>query len=277
MGRAWVLGMVAVGLVGFLASPAPAQEVLYGRFGSFVFTPVGGGLVDLGLDVTLELSPDDFLDQLRLGGWDMVVVRSTGQFPPVFADEILGLLEAHVAAGGALHFEMADLQNAPRPLLDLLGLEGAVDLELPLSDIIVPTPPHPIWDTDIGGRFPPADERFGSDYGDHLILGPSAFSVSSFGIDGPPAMAVARGGRVVVNGQEWDNWWPGARSVARRQLAWIISCKADLDGDGDLTVFDFIEFQNLFDAGDARADVFYDGRLDVFDFLAFFNQFEAGC
>ncbi|MEQ8318315.1 MAG: GC-type dockerin domain-anchored protein [Phycisphaerales bacterium] len=55
------------------------------------------------------------------------------------------------------------------------------------------------------------------------------------------------------------------------------ACPADLDGDGELTIFDFLEFQNLFDAGDARADLDGDGSLTIFDFLAFQNLFDAGC
>ncbi|MEO1007179.1 MAG: GC-type dockerin domain-anchored protein [Planctomycetota bacterium] len=54
-------------------------------------------------------------------------------------------------------------------------------------------------------------------------------------------------------------------------------CPADLDGDGELTVFDFLEFQNLFGAGDPRADFDGSGDLDIFDFLAFQNAFNDGC
>jgi len=54
-------------------------------------------------------------------------------------------------------------------------------------------------------------------------------------------------------------------------------CRPDLDGDGELTLFDFLTFQNLFDAGDARADFDGDGELTLFDFLAFQNDFDAGC
>ncbi|MEQ9096689.1 MAG: GC-type dockerin domain-anchored protein [Phycisphaerales bacterium] len=55
------------------------------------------------------------------------------------------------------------------------------------------------------------------------------------------------------------------------------ACKVDLDGDGSLTVFDFLAFQNLFDAGDPAADFDLDGSLTVFDFLAFQNLFDVGC
>ena len=54
-------------------------------------------------------------------------------------------------------------------------------------------------------------------------------------------------------------------------------CRADLDGDGLLTIFDFLEFQNLFAAGDLAADFDGDGSLTIFDFLAFQNEFAAGC
>ena len=55
------------------------------------------------------------------------------------------------------------------------------------------------------------------------------------------------------------------------------TCEADLDGDGELTLFDFLDFQNLFDAGDPAADFDGDGELTIFDFLAFQNAFDAGC
>lgn len=54
-------------------------------------------------------------------------------------------------------------------------------------------------------------------------------------------------------------------------------CRVDLDGDGELTFFDFLAFQNLFAAGDPTADFDGDGELTFFDFLAFQNEFAAGC
>ncbi len=55
------------------------------------------------------------------------------------------------------------------------------------------------------------------------------------------------------------------------------ACRADFDGDGELTIFDFLAFQNAFDAGDLSADFDGDGELTIFDFLAFQNEFDAGC
>jgi glycosylphosphatidylinositol phospholipase D len=54
-------------------------------------------------------------------------------------------------------------------------------------------------------------------------------------------------------------------------------CEADITGDGELDIFDFLAFQNLFDDGDARADFDGDGNLTIFDFLAFQSEFELGC
>ncbi|MFG0285844.1 MAG: GC-type dockerin domain-anchored protein [Phycisphaerales bacterium JB039] len=55
------------------------------------------------------------------------------------------------------------------------------------------------------------------------------------------------------------------------------ACYADCDGDGELTFFDFLCFQNLFAAGDPGADCDADGSLTFFDFLCFQNEFAAGC
>lgn len=54
-------------------------------------------------------------------------------------------------------------------------------------------------------------------------------------------------------------------------------CRADIDGSGALDVFDFLEFQALFAAGDPGADFSGDGELDFFDFLKFQSEYTAGC
>jgi len=56
-----------------------------------------------------------------------------------------------------------------------------------------------------------------------------------------------------------------------------ITCRPDLDGDGELTIFDFLAFQNAFDDMDPVADFDDDGEFTIFDFLAFQNAFDAGC
>ncbi len=54
-------------------------------------------------------------------------------------------------------------------------------------------------------------------------------------------------------------------------------CYADFDGDGVLTIFDFLAFQNAFQDADPIADCDGSGALDIFDFLCFQNGFDAGC
>ncbi len=57
----------------------------------------------------------------------------------------------------------------------------------------------------------------------------------------------------------------------------LAPCIADFDGNGTLDLFDFLAFQNAFDAGELEADLDGDGVLTLFDFLAFQNEFDAGC
>lgn len=58
------------------------------------------------------------------------------------------------------------------------------------------------------------------------------------------------------------------------------SCEVDLDGDGELTLFDFLAFQTLFAAGDERADLDRStgaGVFDALDFAAFADHCQDGC
>ncbi len=54
-------------------------------------------------------------------------------------------------------------------------------------------------------------------------------------------------------------------------------CPADMDCDGTLNLFDFLEFSNRFGSGDLRADLDGDGELTILDFLEYQNAFAAGC
>ncbi|UYV13340.1 MAG: hypothetical protein NCW75_03420 [Phycisphaera sp.] len=275
MGRAWVFGMVAVAVLAW-APLASAERILFGRFGDLEFPYFTGAIIDLGLqdETTVTVRQDDFLDELQSGSFELVIVRSLDLFQPALEDAILTELESHVVRGGKLHFQMAELDQASDRYLDLLGLEAVVELELPLPNLRAPQPTHP--SVAGAGFIDAASEWLIPDYGDILVPGISSFVTRTFEDGGPAAAMISGDGRVLVNGQQWDNWGATSGTIAR-EFTWLLSCAADLDGDGDLTVFDFLEFQTLFDAGDVRADVFYDGRLDIFDFLAFFNQFQTGC
>lgn len=82
---------------------------------------------------------------------------------------------------------------------------------------------------------------------------------------------------------EGETYYPGYLSATDLRpldaLGWTITlgCPADCDGSGSLDFFDFLCFQDAFDAGDPSADLDGDGEFTVFDFLAFQNAFDAGC
>lgn len=62
--------------------------------------------------------------------------------------------------------------------------------------------------------------------------------------------------------------------LVRHQDLAVFGPRADLDGDGELTLLDYLVFLNYFDAGDPRADFDLDERFTVFDLLEFQNAFE---
>jgi hypothetical protein len=87
------------------------------------------------------------------------------------------------------------------------------------------------------------------------------------------AVAAVPGGAIFVAGA----FLYAGEAVSSIIAEWRASCRADLDGDGELTIFDFLAFQNAFDAMDPVADFDGDGAFTIFDFLAFQNAFDAGC
>jgi len=60
-------------------------------------------------------------------------------------------------------------------------------------------------------------------------------------------------------------------------LTHTVFCPADLNGDGMVDFSDYLEFLNLYDAGDPRADFNGDGMVDFSDYLEFLNLYDAGC
>ncbi len=103
--------------------------------------------------------------------------------------------------------------------------------------------------------------------------------VSGGAVPGIAAMAAydefGMGTSLVVTGGFSFAGFEDARNIA----LWTCGggCRVDIDGDGSLTIFDFLGFQNLFDAGDLAADFDGDGELTIFDFLVFQNEYDAGC
>ncbi|OAB62529.1 hypothetical protein AY599_17115 [Leptolyngbya valderiana BDU 20041] len=81
-----------------------------------------------------------------------------------------------------------------------------------------------------------------------------------------PALLLGGGFRSFSGGPSYlVRWQPGER------------CDLDLTGDCVADIYDYVELQNLFAAGDPAADIDGDGALTIFDFLAYQTAFEAGC
>ncbi len=97
-----------------------------------------------------------------------------------------------------------------------------------------------------------------------------------------PVKILANDGRTIATFlmDVWDGSTEAERvweNMMNLVLSGAPSCRADMDMDGSLTIFDFLAFQNAFDAGDPIADFDGDGSLTLFDFLAFQNEFDLGC
>lgn len=65
--------------------------------------------------------------------------------------------------------------------------------------------------------------------------------------------------------------------IQATNLAVLMPCVADANGDGQLNVADFSAFMGAFARGDRRADANGDGALNVQDFMAFMGAFARGC
>ncbi|MEO1009555.1 MAG: serine hydrolase domain-containing protein [Planctomycetota bacterium] len=117
--------------------------------------------------------------------------------------------------------------------------------------------------------------------------GPSWFTAHSGSLPGTDTVAWQRGNGVsiVVLFNHRDQTFRSAWSVdvaeeidqrvLRGEIAWP-PCAPDLDRDGELTLFDFLAFSNLFDDGSMEVDYDGDGALTLFDFLEFQNLFQDG-
>jgi probable HAF family extracellular repeat protein len=89
------------------------------------------------------------------------------------------------------------------------------------------------------------------------------------------AVSITEDGRILAQGMVDDT--PGFMKKAIVVLTPEGGCPADINGDGELNILDFVEFQNLFVAGDPAADCDASGELNILDFVCFQGLFQAGC
>src|SRR6056297_3626256 len=114
--------IASLGACLLLSSVALGQDVLFYNSGGFHTFPLGAALRDLELDYVGTSSTGELLDELRTRTWDLVIIRRYFVFDAATRLDVLAELEAHVARGGRLHVQMADLEHAPDGWYDLLGL-----------------------------------------------------------------------------------------------------------------------------------------------------------
>jgi hypothetical protein len=103
------------------------------------------------------------------------------------------------------------------------------------------------------------------------------------------AVAINSAGDIIAKGSDQDfGFWfqisvddilagPHDRLVIAWNNEGGFECYPDLDDDGELSLFDFLAYVNLFNEGDEGADCDADGDLTLFDFLCYTNAFNAGC
>ncbi|MEO1007786.1 MAG: GC-type dockerin domain-anchored protein [Planctomycetota bacterium] len=68
-----------------------------------------------------------------------------------------------------------------------------------------------------------------------------------------------------------------AQATAGINVLYSQACRADINADGALDLFDFLDYQRLFFDGDPLADFTGDGLFTLFDFLEFIDLFDDGC
>lgn len=258
-----------------MRASAQDRDVLYWAEPSALTDPISAALGDFDVEGYRALTFLEFTQQFDDGPWRLIAIRRTGLLDVPTQLAVIDRLQDHLDRGGTVMVHLAGLEDMPL-MQDFLGVADAQDVVEPLPRIH--TARLPLHPTAGFGFIRALDEPFGIEFGASLTPGPGSRPL--FVYEGETIASVLnRGGRVIVNGYEPDGWAGGdAQPVARTQIEWLLGCPADLNGDGRLDLFDFLEFQTLFDAGDPKADWFdYDGELTAFDFLAFFNAFEAGC
>jgi hypothetical protein len=94
----------------------------------------------------------------------------------------------------------------------------------------------------------------------------------------PTALRFFSGGTTAGNTVGWDNLAVDTAPItAPGPNTCAAACYPDCDGDGVLTIDDFICFQTFFALGDPYADCDGDGVLSIDDFICFQTFFAIGC
>ena len=77
---------------------------------------------------------------------------------------------------------------------------------------------------------------------------------------------------------DWvSGFFGGSGYISGVQIVLAGECPADVNGDGELNILDFVAYQDLFVSGDPAADCDGNGALNILDFVCYQGLFQAGC
>jgi hypothetical protein len=266
--------MAMAGAAG-LSCAAAGQDVVVFERGTETRQVEAACFALFGHDCPRVFSARDLADRLD-AGVTVALIEIYFDLPQADKDLLLPALERHIDRGGRLILAYTELDQWPE-LQELVGVRAIGDVTVITGrHICTVEPQHPTWVT--LGPCMRGGEDYWLDNGDLLEVDDGYVLADWKEPVVRAAMALTRNGRVFVDAFDFDAFdgWAIDERIAA-QIEWLLGCPADLDGDGELTFFDFLAFQNLFVAGDLRADFAFDGQLDFFDFLEFQEQFTIGC
>lgn len=217
--------------------------------------------IGAGGSLTLRLGTPAFDAAFNPYGVDLILFHNGGYIDAAFPEGVVGGTffdggSIEVSQDGVEFFAVGAGAESDYPTL------GYLDLATPFTEVRgdVPSdfrlPVNPAFDADGAGW----DELLAAYNGSGGGVGIDIGSVGLFEVN---FVRITAG-----DGQSPDI---DAVTVARSL------CEADVDGNGEVDVFDFLAFQNLFSTGDGRADLDENGQLDIFDYLTFTNLFLDGC
>jgi hypothetical protein len=288
--------LAAAGLAtSLVAAPASAQQLTVGGFdlargGDFSLSD-GVSTRDMRDRIAAafpgsQITGSPSLTDGYLGTLDAIFLSSiacltaTCEISPLTADEQAALRRFAEGGGAVLLFgENNDFLPAAQSLFEPFDATLADGIFREVFFVgVPPIPGDPIFD----GPFGTIEEiRVGfpgwfEDLGQYAQTRASFADRDVLAVIEPGELAPGSGS-VVLTADSSMLIYPGEVFTLTLNTLGTLSCPADLDGDGVLTIFDFLGFQNLFDAGDPAADFDGDGSLTIFDFLAFQNAFDRGC
>ena len=188
----------------------------------------------------------------------------------------LGALEAWVNGGGNLY-----INAAPNEGGNINFPFGATLIYPDFSNEGHASGPHPIFD---GPYTPVATDYTGNAFGHATVSGGGTTVIENE--FGSPVVteATVTGGTVMMGGMTapfWQQPQPESQNLLQNILAYVSGggggCYADCDGDGALTILDFVCFQTAFVNGDPYADCDGDNAFTILDFVCYQTAFQAGC